>query len=144
MSVDLDNRSGITLDTDALVRQAEFLLQQLWIHPDTDLAVTLVDEDAMSELHVEWMDEPGPTDVLSFPMDELVAGTPDRPSGPGVLGDVVLCPQVAARQAVDAGLHVLSDKPMVIDGAAFTRLEQAFAAAPVSYTHLTLPTKRIV
>jgi probable rRNA maturation factor len=49
------------------------------------------------------MDEPGPTDVLSFPMDELVAGTPDKPVAEGILGDIVLCPTVAARQAAEAG-----------------------------------------
>jgi probable rRNA maturation factor len=49
------------------------------------------------------MDEPGPTDVLSFPMDELRPGTPQRPTPEGLLGDIVLCPQVAAEQAKAAG-----------------------------------------
>ena len=55
----------------------------------------------MTELHVKWMDEPGPTDVMSFPMDELdTARRPDEAGpGPALLGDVVLCPAVAARQA---------------------------------------------
>jgi probable rRNA maturation factor len=57
----------------------------------------------MATLHEKFMDEPGPTDVLSFPMDELRAGTPDRVSEEGVLGDVVLCPAVAARQGEQAG-----------------------------------------
>jgi probable rRNA maturation factor len=61
-----------------------------------------VDEYAMEKLHVEWMDEPGPTDVLSFPMDELRPGNDDKPSDPGLLGDVVICPSVAARQAIAA------------------------------------------
>ena len=45
----------------------------------------------------EWLDLPGPTDVLSFPMDELRVPGPGEEPQPGVLGDVVLCPQVAAR-----------------------------------------------
>ena len=57
----------------------------------------------MAPLHEQWMDEPGPTDVLSFPMDELRPGTDDREPEPGLLGDVVLCPQVAAEQAVKNG-----------------------------------------
>jgi probable rRNA maturation factor len=57
----------------------------------------------MSELHQQWMDEPGPTDVLSFPMDELRPGSESEPTPPGLLGDVVLCPEVAAAQAVVAG-----------------------------------------
>jgi probable rRNA maturation factor len=73
------------------------------VHPDADLAILLVDEAAMEQLHVQWMDEPGPTDVLSFPMDELRPGREGDPSPPGLLGDVVLCPDVAARQAAAAG-----------------------------------------
>ena len=57
----------------------------------------------------EWMDEPGATDVLSFPMDELRPGKDDEEPEPGLLGDVVLCPQVAARQAHDAG-HSTADE----------------------------------
>jgi len=56
----------------------------------------------MEALHVQWMDEPGPTDVLSFPMDELRPGTEDAPTPPGLLGDIVLCPQVAETQAREA------------------------------------------
>ena len=73
------------------------------VHPQTDLSILLVAVDVMAELHVQWMDEPGPTDVLSFPMDELRPGTEGEPSPPGLLGDVVLCPEVAAEQAVAAG-----------------------------------------
>ena len=57
----------------------------------------------MEQLHVQWMDEPGPTDVLSFPMDELRPGNDTEDAVPGLLGDVVLCPQVAVRQALAAG-----------------------------------------
>jgi probable rRNA maturation factor len=61
----------------------------------------------MAVLHQRWMDEPGPTDVLSFPMDELRPGRadvePDPDDDPGMLGDVVLCPVVAERQAREAG-----------------------------------------
>jgi probable rRNA maturation factor len=49
------------------------------------------------------MDEPGPTDVLSFPMDELRPGRADDPTPAGLLGDVVLCPEVAVEQARTAG-----------------------------------------
>jgi probable rRNA maturation factor len=79
------------------------------VHPDADLAILLVDEAAMEQLHVQWMDEPGPTDVLSFPMDELRPGTEDQPSPAGLLGDVVLCPQVAQAQAEAAG-HSLKEE----------------------------------
>ena len=73
------------------------------VHPQTELSILLVGVDVMTELHVQWMDEPGPTDVLSFPMDELRPGSDGEVSPPGLLGDVVLCPEVAARQAREAG-----------------------------------------
>jgi probable rRNA maturation factor len=73
------------------------------VHPLAELSVLLVDRDAMAALHVQWMDEEGPTDVLSFPMDELRPGSEDREPEPGLLGDVVICPEVAAEQALTAG-----------------------------------------
>ena len=57
----------------------------------------------MEKLHVQWLNLPGPTDVMSFPMDELTPGTAESPTEEGLLGDVVLCPSVAARQAAEAG-----------------------------------------
>lgn len=63
----------------------------------------------MEQLHVQWMGEPGPTDVLSFPMDELRPGNDDVVTPPGVLGDVVLCPQVAEVQAEGAGHSTMDE-----------------------------------
>ena len=63
----------------------------------------------MTDLHVKWMDEPGPTDVLSFPMDELRPGSDLVPSPEGVLGDIVVCPQVATKQAETAGHPVINE-----------------------------------
>jgi probable rRNA maturation factor len=76
---------------------------ELKLHPQVDVGIIFVDEEPMTELHIKWMDEPGPTDVLSFPMDELRPGSDLVPSPEGVLGDIVVCPQVAAEQAVKAG-----------------------------------------
>ena len=67
----------------------------------------------MEQLHVRWMDEPGPTDVLSFPMDELRPGTEDEPTPAGLLGDIVLCPQVAEEQAKTAG-HSSTDEMLLL------------------------------
>lgn len=103
MTIEVVNESDVECDLDALGAQARFVLDRLRIHPQAELSVVLVDEAAMTELHVRWMDEPGPTDVLSFPMDELRQPQDDEEPEPGMLGDVVLCPQVAGRQAADAG-----------------------------------------
>ena len=109
MTIEVVNESDVDVDVDALGRQAEFVLRRLRIHPQAELSVVLVGEEPMTDLHVRWMDEPGPTDVLSFPMDELRSPRDDEEPEPGVLGDVVLCPQVAQRQAEAAG-HSLDDE----------------------------------
>ena len=110
VSVEVANESGVEVDVAALQAQGRFLLDRLRIHPQAELSIVLVDEPAIAELHQHWMDEPGPTDVLSFPMDELRPPADDDEEPPeGLLGDVVLCPQVAARQAVAAG-HGTADE----------------------------------
>ena len=103
MSIDLCNDSGLAAEEEELVAQAQFVLSQLHVNPASDLSIMLVAEVEMADLHQRYMDEPGPTDVLSFPMDELRAGTPGNIQPEGVLGDVVICPAVAQRQAQDAG-----------------------------------------
>ncbi|AYG05088.1 rRNA maturation RNase YbeY [Gryllotalpicola protaetiae] len=103
MTIEVNNESTIAVDEAALQRLAAYALDAMHVSPEAELAILLVDEAAMEQLHVQWMDEPGPTDVLSFPMDELRPGTEDQPSPPGLLGDVVLCPQVAQTQADNAG-----------------------------------------
>lgn len=99
----IGNDSGIEADTDALVDLVAHLLPALRLHPDCELSITLVDLDRMTELHVEWMDEPGPTDVLSFPMDELRSADEGADPQPGVLGDIVLCPEFVRVQAREKG-----------------------------------------
>ncbi|MFP7760641.1 rRNA maturation RNase YbeY [Marisediminicola sp. LYQ134] len=109
MSIEVNNESAIEVDESALQQVAAFALESLHVHRDAELAIVLVDEAAMEQLHIQWMDEPGPTDVLSFPMDELRPGTDDSPTPAGLLGDIVLCPTVAAAQAETAGHSVLDE-----------------------------------
>lgn len=104
MTIEVANESGVAgVDEERLSRLARHVLDTMRVHPLAELSVVLVDEGPMTDLHVRWMDEPGPTDVLSFPMDELRPGGPGRISEPGVLGDVIICPQVAQRQGGTAG-----------------------------------------
>ena len=124
MSIEVLNESGDPVDETALSALSAHVLERMRVHPLAELSIVLVDEDAMAELHEKWMGEPGPTDVLSFPMDELrpghvSGGTDDRPADPALLGDVVLCPSVAAAQAKKAGhstedeLHLLCTHGML-------------------------------
>ncbi len=119
MSIEIANESGADVDEAALAALARHVLDEMRVHPLAELSVLLVDEAAMTELHVRWMGEEGPTDVLAFPMDELrppqPGGTHAEPGGteppglPGLLGDGVICPQIAAAQAGSAG-HSLGDE----------------------------------
>jgi probable rRNA maturation factor len=109
VGVEVANESGVAVDGKSLSELAGFVLGELRIHPLAELSVLLVDEPAMEHLHVRWMDLPGPTDVLAFPMDELRVPGDDEEPPEGLLGDVVLCPAVAERQARDAG-HSTEDE----------------------------------
>ena len=74
---------------------ADFALSNMQVHPDCELNIRLVSEPEITELHIKWMDLPGPTDVLSFPMDEVKPNS--KSNGPGIVGDIVLCPAFAER-----------------------------------------------
>lgn len=103
MTVELNNESGAEVDESGLVALATFVLEELRIHPQAELSILLVDEDTMTAYHEKHMGEPGPTDVLSFPMDELRPPEDDEEPPVGHLGDVVLCPAVTDRQAAEHG-----------------------------------------
>ncbi len=113
MSVEVSNESGHEVDEAEFAALGRYVLDAMHVHPQADLFVRLVDTATMTDLHVQWMDEPGPTDVLSFPIDELRPGREGDPAGPGVLGDVVLCPEVAATQAHAAG-HSTAEEMLLL------------------------------
>jgi len=113
MTIEIANESGISVDEPALAALARFVLDELRMHPLAELSVLLVDAPTIADLHQRWLGEEGPTDVLAFPMDELRppppgsdrndrVGAADAGAAPGLLGDVVLCPEVATEQAREA------------------------------------------
>jgi probable rRNA maturation factor len=105
MSIEVSNESGLDVSEEELISVARFVIRKMDVNPGAELSMVLLDTNAMADLHMRWMDLPGPTDVMSFPMDELEpGGRPDTPDpGPSMLGDIVLCPQFAAKQAEAAG-----------------------------------------
>ena len=109
MSIDVVNETEADIDIASIGQQARFVLDRLRIHAGAELSVVFVDTATMTDLHVRWMDEPGPTDVLSFPMDELTPPRDDEEPPEGLLGDVVICPEVADRQAA-AAASALEDR----------------------------------
>jgi len=125
MSIEIRNESGFTVDEPGLAALARHVLDEMRIHPLAELSVVLVDAPTITDLHQRWMGEEGPTDVLSFPMDELRPPPPggdraDRAGSAGddsaptnVLGDVVLCPEVATEQAREAQRPVTEELEML-------------------------------
>jgi len=102
MSIEVLDESGRTVDVTDLSRLARFAMDRMRVHPQAELCIKLVDEATIAELNEQWMDKTGPTDVLAFPMDELRPGLVDEEPEEGVLGDLVVCPEVAQRQADEA------------------------------------------
>jgi len=103
MTIEVLNESGLELDELRTQRLARFVMDRMRVHPLAELCVTAVDEDTIAELNAKWMEKEGSTDVLAFPMDELRPGLVNDEPEEGVLGDIVLCPSVAAGQAKTAG-----------------------------------------
>ena len=111
MSIEIANESGVDVNPDTILAVARHALDEMGVNPLAELSILLVDVEYMAELNHRWMDGDGPTDVLAFPMDEgSVDHGPGEGSGePALLGDIVLCPEVAAKQAAQAG-HSTSDE----------------------------------
>ena len=103
MSIEVLDESGEGVDVQRLAGLSRFVLDRMRVHPLAELCIKAVDEDTMAELNEKWMEGEGPTDVLAFPMDELRPGLVNEEPEEGILGDLMLCPTVAERQAVTAG-----------------------------------------
>lgn len=114
MSIEISNESAIEVDIERIRNLATHVRDELKLHPMVDVGIIFVDEEPMTDLHIKWMDEPGPTDVLSFPMDELRPGSDLVPSPEGVLGDIVVCPQVATKQAETAGHPAINEMLLLV------------------------------
>jgi probable rRNA maturation factor len=120
MTIEVANESGMSVDEPGLAALARFVLDEMRMHPLAELSVLLVDAPTIADLHQRWLGEAGPTDVLAFPMDELRppppgsdrgdrAGGSDSGTATFLLGDVVLCPEVATEQAQEAQ-HPVADE----------------------------------
>lgn len=108
MAIEVLNETEHDIDVERVVRLGKHLFESLHIRTASELAIVFVDNDAMSTLHQDWMGLDGPTDVMSFPMDELRPGSKEAPAE-GLLGDIVISPEVATDHAV-AGGHSLADE----------------------------------
>lgn len=112
MSVDVTNETEWVIDPRLFSNLALWTMDQMWVSSQSDLTIMFNEPEAMARLHLEWMNLEGPTDVMSFPMDELRPGDEKR-QPEGVLGDIVLCPYVAHQQALAAG-HSTVEEMMLL------------------------------
>lgn len=103
MSIEVLDESGQQVDVRRLSTLSRFVMDRMHVHPQAELCIKAVDEATIAGLNEQWMDKEGPTDVLAFPMDELRPGLVDEEPEEGVLGDLVLCPEIARRQGESAG-----------------------------------------
>ncbi len=121
MSLDIyaaDEQEDHPVDVERWAQLARSVLEAEGIVSDTEVSLLFVDEVTISSLNERFLDTQGPTDVLSFPIEDegdRSGRLPDEGgTGPGttrpdnsrvvLLGDVVFCPAVAARNAVDHGV----------------------------------------
>lgn len=103
MTVEVINETEVDIELSEFADLADFVLTEMHVSTDSELNILFIEEEPMADLHVRWLDLEGPTDVMSFPMDELKPGRPDQVTASGTLGDICICPMVAKRQAEAAG-----------------------------------------
>ena len=123
-----DEQDAVPIDVLRWVQLAQSVLTAERVAVDAELSLVFVDEQAMTELNVRYLEGTGPTDVLAFPLDEEAVpggrfpdnggrgpGSPDEPSDPPiVLGDVLVCPAVARRQAEEHGHPVDNEIALLV------------------------------
>ena len=108
MSVEVTNETIWDIDAKAFSDLGLWVMDQMRVSTQSDLTILFVDPDPIAELHERWMSLEGPTDVMSFPMDELRPGD-GKTTMEGVLDDLVICPWVAAQQAAAAGHSTMQE-----------------------------------
>lgn len=113
MSVEVMNETEWQIDVKMFSDLGRWVMDQMRVSTQSDLTITFVDPEPIAQLHERWMNLAGPTDVMSFPMDELRPGDA-RTLSEGMLGDIVICPWVAAEQARAAGHGVLEEMQLLV------------------------------
>lgn len=141
MAVFVADEQDRPVDTDDLVDLARHVLADRRAPADMELSLLLVDEETIAALNHHHLGESGPTDVLAFPIDEP-GETP--PGVPAVLGDVVLCPTVAERQARGAGARSTQDELRLLTVHGILHLLGLDHAEPDEEREMTALTDRLL
>lgn len=103
MSIEVLNETEYPINGVEFQELADYVLRAMQVSPAVEMSIIFVEPDAIAALHKRWLDLEGPTDVMSFPIDELRPGSAESPTEAGILGDIVICPEVAQAQATNAG-----------------------------------------
>ncbi|HEY1650701.1 MAG TPA: rRNA maturation RNase YbeY [Acidimicrobiales bacterium] len=130
MTIDVfaaDEQQGHPIDVARWAELARRVLTARGIKGETEVSLLFVDEEAMARLNEQFLGKSGPTDVLSFPIEDEPGPTGRSPdfggSGPGtsaeegtltLLGDVVICPVVAVRNAEEHGVSVDDELALLV------------------------------
>jgi probable rRNA maturation factor len=124
-----DEQSAVAVELDVFTRLAEGVLRSEGVRGQSELALYFVDEPTIAELNERFLGGVGPTDVLAFPIDDDIADVgrspdagstgPDRPpieltEVPLLLGDVLICPSVAARNAAEHGKSLRDELALLV------------------------------
>jgi probable rRNA maturation factor len=112
ISLSLHNEQNLVVDTDRLRDVAR--RAAAGEGATGEISITLVDAHRIAELNAEYLGGDGPTDVLSFPVDGLVTSPPGDDEPPVLVGDIVLCPEVAIAQAPPGPDGVASELDLLV------------------------------
>ena len=129
--IEISNRSGINCPENEVYKLLSFAIKELGLSTECDLTLTFIDDIEMEQLHFQWMELPGSTDVMSFPMDEL---KPNDPT-PGILGDIVISPKFAEANAKKAG-HSTEHEIKILAAHGLLHL--------IGYDHQEVPEEKIM
>jgi probable rRNA maturation factor len=103
--IDVDNSSNFSIDEVSVKNYTKQMLQILKVNTKSDVSILFVNEDDMTKQHIRWMNESGPTDVMSFPMDDIVLQDSKLRKKQAILGDIIICPAVALKDAKEQGIN---------------------------------------
>lgn len=109
--INIDNKEGLTtgLGSTEIVPAVKAVLNHFEKAEEFDVTIFLTDDQHISELNQRWMDKIGPTDVLSFPSDEI-----DIDTGNQYLGDIILSVETTAEQALNNGHKIEEECQLLV------------------------------
>jgi len=98
--IDIENLSSFSIDEKDVKNYVGQMLSHLSVNKKSYVSILFVEENEMARQHLKWMKEPGPTDVMSFPMDDVLLSNKKSLNKQSMLGDIIICPAIAYKDAI--------------------------------------------